>query len=657
MNNEIYADELKVAGKKIIRYQKYRNSLSNKSYTDYTEKPRSFEKYVIFSDGTTIEDILVPVLNRYETKQVFFVDAFPDVVYNEPLRDDPEGSGCVISFEEMVQTDYMNTAFILLIDSKKAHEKWFEILDKTAALTEQNVGNYILASVLVPPIATLPARVKALAEREYNYFMEKSSEPKTSAEKFTIDFEKACREKVRNGMERISILRFDNLLGSRGSNFAAIDIDQLMKDAFERKEVMIGKEDRLFCFSFMYTRDAAIAVASAANCAKRGHVYNVTEYSVSVAGLKSILQQLFPEEIALKTDGQTYSASEISYHNLSSLKFNHDLVKIRDRYQNLEDCIYYILCSRFDREFDAVSRLSVYQGKLDRLKETEIEILREIDRICRMHNIKYFLAGGSCLGAIRDGKSIPWDDDLDIGMLREDFEVFRRVAPRELDSGRFIYSSPQTDKNCHYYFDKIRLRDTYFSTMYSGKFVMDDGVFVDIVVYDNTTSNQLLQKAQIKLITYAIDAIYIRWHDHPVKRRKRISKYLLPVMRKIPFDKYHDVYDMVTTIFEKKQDVKYLLDGGAHLKNGGFEKSTLDGGVDYVTYDGMENVPIPSNYPGYLEFLYGENFRPEPSISSRLGAHKIARLDLGKYLEENDPEKTFRSVDIRGELFESEEET
>lgn len=654
MNREIYTDEIKIAGKKISRYQRYRNSLSVKKYT---KKPRTFENYVIFSDGTTIEDILVPVLNNYEMKHISFVDAFPDVVYDEPFQSETKETVEIISLEEMAQTIYSNTAFILLIDSKKAHEKWFEILDVCAKLAEQNDGNYILPAVLAPAIRTLPSKIKALAEREYDFLLEKSEGPKTPAEQFVIDFEKACREKVRGGMSRISLLRFDNLIGSLGANFAAIDIDRLIHDAFEDKEVVITKEDRLNCFSCMYTRDAAIAVAAAVNSAKEGHVYNVTEYHTNVAGIKSFLQQLYPDEIALKTDGQTYSPSESAYHNFSALKFNHDLIKIKARYQTLKDCLYYTLCCRLDREFDAVSRLSVYQGKLDRLKETEIEILREIDRICRKYNIKYFLAGGSCLGAIRNGKSIPWDDDLDIGMLREDFEVFRRIAPLELDKGRFIYSSPQTDENCHYYFDKIRLRDTYFSTLYSGKFVMDDGVFVDVVVYDNTTSNKLIQQAQIKLITYAIDAIYIRWHDHPVARRRRISKYLLPVIRKIPFDTYHEVYDKVTTLFADKKDTEFLLDGGAHLKNGGFLKSTLDSGVDYVSYDGMENVPIPSEYPGYLEFLYGPNFRPEPGISSRLGAHKIARLDLGKYLVENDPEQTFRSVDIRGELFENEEES
>ena len=70
----------------------------------------------------------------------------------------------------------------------------------------------------------------------------------------------------------------------------------------------------------------------------------------------------------------------------------------------------------------------------------------------------------------------------------------------------------------------------------------------------------------------------------------------------------------------------------------------------------MKQAPIPTGYAEYLTFLYGPNYRPAPCLSSRLAAHKIARLDLGKYLFENDPKQTFRAVDIRGELFEAEED-
>ena len=69
---------------------------------------------------------------------------------------------------------------------------------------------------------------------------------------------------------------------------------------------------------------------------------------------------------------------------------------------------------------------------LRKVQLVQLEIAKEIDRICKKNNIKYFLIGGSLLGAIRHQGFIPWDDDLDVGMLRDDYEKFLKVAGDEL---------------------------------------------------------------------------------------------------------------------------------------------------------------------------------------------------------------------------------
>ena len=83
------------------------------------------------------------------------------------------------------------------------------------------------------------------------------------------------------------------------------------------------------------------------------------------------------------------------------------------------------------------------------MQEIELEGLKEIDRICRKHGIEYSLSGGTCLGQVRHGGFIPWDDDIDVDMMAGEFERFMAVAAEELDRSRFFLYSRETEPN-HY---------------------------------------------------------------------------------------------------------------------------------------------------------------------------------------------------------------
>ena len=83
---------------------------------------------------------------------------------------------------------------------------------------------------------------------------------------------------------------------------------------------------------------------------------------------------------------------------------------------------------------------------LNSLQMVLLEGLKEIDRICRKHDIKYSLGGGTSLGQLRHGGFIPWDDDIDIDMTLENYDKFLKVAPQELDHNRFFLRCRDTDK-------------------------------------------------------------------------------------------------------------------------------------------------------------------------------------------------------------------
>lgn len=91
--------------------------------------------------------------------------------------------------------------------------------------------------------------------------------------------------------------------------------------------------------------------------------------------------------------------------------------------------------------------------ELEQLHEVLYEILNEIVRICQKHQIPFFVIGGTAIGALYDEAILPWDDDVDIGMKREDYNRFLQVASRELDK-RYFLSYIETDPHTPYYLPK-----------------------------------------------------------------------------------------------------------------------------------------------------------------------------------------------------------
>ena len=119
-----------------------------------------------------------------------------------------------------------------------------------------------------------------------------------------------------------------------------------------------------------------------------------------------------------------------------------------------------------------------------------LDVLENIDRICSRHNIRYFADWGSFLGAVRHGGFVPWDDDLDICMLRDDYRKFREVAPKELPSN-YCFHDYETQQdhwlflsrvvnNEHYCFEPDYLRNNYNYPWLTG---ID--IFVKDYLYDD----------------------------------------------------------------------------------------------------------------------------------------------------------------------------
>ncbi|HFI0659616.1 TPA: phosphorylcholine transferase LicD, partial [Streptococcus suis] len=137
--------------------------------------------------------------------------------------------------------------------------------------------------------------------------------------------------------------------------------------------------------------------------------------------------------------------------------------------------------------------------ELSKLHTLDILLAEELKRICEKHKIKYFMIAGTLLGAVRHRGFIPWDDDMDFGMRRVEFERFVEVCSYELNSEKFQLQTMYTEKEYPFNFVKITLKGTSIIEEFSKGKLKNNGIFIDIFPVDNVSDNNIKAFFQMRL--------------------------------------------------------------------------------------------------------------------------------------------------------------
>jgi len=165
-----------------------------------------------------------------------------------------------------------------------------------------------------------------------------------------------------------------------------------------------------------------------------------------------------------------------------------------------------------------------------RMQLTQLEMLVEFDRVCRIHNINYVLFGGSLLGAVRHQGYIPWDDDADIGMLREDYDKFKTFA-NEMNPGLCYFQDHDTDPEYRWGYGKLRRTGTEYIRVGQEHLKCKTGIFVDVFPMDDIP---LCLLGQIVQDWYCFCIRKILWSEVAKVNTKGFWKWWFTLLSRIP---------------------------------------------------------------------------------------------------------------------------
>lgn len=263
--------------------------------------------------------------------------------------------------------------------------------------------------------------------------------------------------------------------------------------------------------------------------------------------------------------------------------------------------------------------------KMNKLQEFELEILEEFVRICKKHNLKYYLYGGTLLGAFRSNSFIPWDDDIDIVMPREDYDKFLTISQEELHAD-FFAQTRETDKEYPKLYLKIRKNNTYVREEKWDSRNMHKGVFIDILPLDNFPESKFLGKFYLSLFHVYDDVCNKNNH----RTRQIFLKILYLILKVLPEDVSYKKRNKLLNKMKKYEKSENFCSFGSHyrpLYRRVLKKEWFLGEPRYKNFEGKDYM-IPTKGELYLTHLFGKNYLTPPPVDQRINHFNILEVNF-----------------------------
>lgn len=261
-------------------------------------------------------------------------------------------------------------------------------------------------------------------------------------------------------------------------------------------------------------------------------------------------------------------------------------------------------------------------------------LLTEFDHVCKKYKIQYYLICGSLLGAVRHRDFIPWDDDVDVAMTREDFNRFRRIAAKEWKDSDFEfvdYNQVGRGAFLDYMSRVIYLKEEIPVNVFNkirgkGRRDIDQHMPIDIYVLDKAPKDQKKFDRMVKIIQglYGLGMghrAYINYseYENTKPEMQKIIKRLTIIGRWIPLWMIELAYEIVRTWYRRLQDYDYFQSNGWILCIPmRFQREWFAEGTKVEIHG--QYFTAPKMYDDYLTFFYGD-YRKLPPEEKRKPTH------------------------------------
>ena len=232
-------------------------------------------------------------------------------------------------------------------------------------------------------------------------------------------------------------------------------------------------------------------------------------------------------------------------------------------------------------------------------QEILLSMLKDIDRVCKENSIEYMLFSGTALGAVRHHGFIPWDDDVDVIMLRDQYDKFLDAAENLLDHSLYFV---QREYSEHWpmQFSKIRLNNTTCIEKYHAKDPeTHQGIYIDIFPCDNLADNKLTRITQFASSKVVIaKSLFARGYETD----SLLKKVFMQFCRMLPAEPFRKRAIRKNDI--ASACVHTFLAGGSKYRKCVFDRNIFDKTIDMSFEDGL--FPVSARADEMLTIMYGD---------------------------------------------------